>query len=249
MKIENNKWLFQVRPNPQAHLRLFCLPYAGGGASIYREWSRFLPPDIDICPIQLPGRENRLIEPSINQIPLLCETLGPILLPFLDRPYAFFGHSMGSLVSFELTRWLRRAQQPLPRYLFVSGGRAPQVWHKEDPIYNLPEPDFLSAIQKLGGTPEAVLREPELLQLILPILRADFELCETYSYQEEEPLAVPIAALGGLSDPEVSQSQLDAWRTQTNRRFTLHMFAGNHFFIQPVRQDVMYVLNQALARC
>jgi medium-chain acyl-[acyl-carrier-protein] hydrolase len=150
--------------------------------------------------------------------------------PHSQLPYAFFGHSMGSLVAFELAREMRRRGLPGPELLMVSGHRAPQRPDPEPPIHGLPEHEFLEEIRQLNGTPEAVLKNPELLQLVIPVLRADFEVCETYAYEEETPLACPIAAFGGTEDADVPREDVAAWSHQTTGPFTLRMFPGGHFY-------------------
>jgi medium-chain acyl-[acyl-carrier-protein] hydrolase len=235
-------WFSYRRPASGARIRLFCLPYAGGSASLYRQWPDILPPQVEVWPIQLPGRENRLMETPIEQMPQMIEKLVPVLLPYLDKPYAFFGHSMGAGISFELVRALRQQQAPGPVRLFVSGRRAPQFPPREKPVHALPEPEFIAELRRLNGTPEAVLENAELLQLLLPVIRADFKLSETYSFVEADPLTCPITAFGGLQDTDVSREDLAAWGQQTRGTFTLRFFAGDHFFIHSAKFDLLQVL-------
>lgn len=239
-------WITFPKPTPGARLRLFCFPYAGGGASIYRTWSGVLPPEIEIYPVQPPGRETRLREKGFTQVPALIEALTPALEPYLNVPFAFFGHSMGALTSFELTRQLQRQGGPMPVHLFLSGHRAPQLPKEGDPIFHLPEPEFVEELRRLNGTPDQVLQNEELMKLMLPILRADFELCDTYDYTQEEPLPVPITAYGGLQDVEVSRDQLSGWREQTSGQFTMRMFPGDHFYLHSARALLMQTLAQDL---
>jgi medium-chain acyl-[acyl-carrier-protein] hydrolase len=225
-------WFRYWLHRPHARVRLFCFPYAGGGASIFQKWSGLLPQDIEVCPIQLPGREERLAETPFFTLPSLLDTLVPLLLPYLDVPYAFFGHSMGTLISFELARMLSRIEYSLlPVHLFVSGHTAPQLPDPDPPTYHLPEQDFVEELRRLKGTPEEVLKNEELLHMLLPLLRADFALCQTYSYAHEKSLACPISAFGGLHDQDVSREALGAWREQTSGQFKMRLFQGDHFFL------------------
>lgn len=233
-------------PNPEAKLRLFCFPYAGGGALSFRTWSDSLPPTIEVCPLELPGRGFRLKEPPLTQIKPLIEAIAYALLPYLDKPFAFFGHSMGGLVSFELVRLLRREYSLNPSHLFVSGRQAPQIPVSKSPIHDLPEPEFLEELRRLNGTPEAVLNSSELMQLLIPTLRADFAVLETYVYAPEAPLDCPISAFGGLQDREVSCEELEAWREQTNAEFSLQMLKGNHFFLHSAQSLLLQLLSQEL---
>ncbi|NET84374.1 MAG: thioesterase [Moorea sp. SIO1F2] len=224
-------WITRPQPNPKARLRLFCFPYAGGAASSFRTWPDPLAPHIEVCPVELPGRGKRMREPLVTSLLPLIETLVPALLPYLDIPFAFFGHSLGTLISFELARQLRRQEAPSPRHLFISGRRAPQVPARKPPLHNLPKSELIEALRKYNGTPEAVLANQELMELFLPILRADFGINETYTYTSESPLNCPISVFGGLQDTDANSDELAAWRDQTSSTFTVHMFPGGHFFI------------------
>lgn len=243
-----DSWVTCPKPNPQVRLRLFCFPYAGGGASIFRTWSDDLPAQIEVCPVQLPGRERRLKEPSFTRLSPLLQKLAQVLHPYLNIPFAFFGHSMGALISFALAHQLRRQYSLDPVQLLVSGHRAPQIPDPDPPIHQLPESEFVEELRRLNGTPDSVLQNAELMQLVLPVLRADFALLETYVYSTEAPLDCPISAFGGLQDGEVSYDDLAAWREQTNSSFTLSMFPGNHFFLQSARSLILSAVSQDLTR-
>lgn len=241
-------WLTTFEPNDKARIRLFCFPYAGGGAYIFRGWPKGLPPTVEVCSIQPPGRQNRLKEAPLTCLLTLVEKAARAIRVYLDKPFAFFGHSMGALVGFELARYLRREGGIEPMQLFVSGRAAPQVPSARLPIYNLPTPEFTEKLRELNGTPEDVFAHPDLMQLVLPILRADFQMIETYTYTAEAPLSCPIAAFGGLRDYEVSREHLEAWREQTTAGFTLRMFDGDHFFIQQAEPLLLRALSQELSR-
>lgn len=240
-----NKWLQYWQRRPKARIRLFCLPYAGGGASIYRTWPEHLPPEIEVCPLQLPGREARIAEAPYSDLPTLIENLTTALSPFLDMPYAFFGHSMGALIAFELTRHLRKiGHSPLPAQLFVSGRGAPQLPESHPPTSHLPVPEFIEELRRLKGTPEAVLQNAELLHLLLPLLRADFSVCETYLYTQEPALACPITAFGGIYDTDVTRSMVTAWKEQTSSTFKVRFFNGDHFFLYKEQASLLTALLQ-----
>lgn len=226
-----NPWLYYFKPNPKASVRLFCFHYAGGNALIYRTWAQKLPPSVEVVAIQLPGRATRMHQPLVSKVTDLVEPIAEALAPFLNEPFAFFGHSMGALITFEVARFLRREKRALPSHMFVSGRSAPQLNSEHPPLYNLPKDELLAELQQLEGTPREVLEHPELMELMLPMLRADFSICDTYEYTAETPLACPITAFGGLQDFDVSRRRIEAWREQTSATFTLRMFPGNHFFI------------------
>jgi medium-chain acyl-[acyl-carrier-protein] hydrolase len=240
--MSQSPWIMSHRERPK--YRLFCFPYAGGGAAaIYRTWQQGLPPEVEVCPILLPGRENRFTEPAYVQVEILVQKLSEEILPYLNVPFQFFGHSMGALISFELTRQLRRQQRPQPTQLFVSAHRAPQITRRQKPVHALPEKDFIESIKELGGTPEAILQNNELMQLFLPILRADFELCEVYQHKTEAPLAIPITAFGGLEDKDVPVADLEAWHTQTISAFSMQTFAGGHFYLHPYQKQLLQTIS------
>ncbi|WP_201364092.1 thioesterase II family protein [Dictyobacter formicarum] len=242
-----NVWFPYLQRKSGARVRLFCFPYAGGGASIFRTWSENVPPNIEVCPVQFPGRENRVMEPPFTNLNALLASLMPSLLPYLDMPYAFFGHSMGALVSFELARLLRRMNHKTrPIYLFVSGRRAPDIQDIDPPSHNLTEPAFIEEIRRLKGTPEEVLQNAELLKMVIPLLRADFALCETYTYEKELLLKCPLSVFGGLQDKDVTREAISAWQKQTSCAFKMHFFAGDHFFLRKERYALLHVITQSL---
>jgi medium-chain acyl-[acyl-carrier-protein] hydrolase len=243
----NNRWIKSPKPNPAARLRLFCFPYAGGGALTYRSWPEALPADVEVCPINLPGHETRMSEPVFNHLAPLVDAFVPELLPLLDRPYAFFGHSMGAMIGFETARRLRSKKVAGPLHLFVSGRRAPQLPPKgERHTYNLPDAEFIEELGRLNGTSREVLAHPELLELLLPILRSDFSICQTYAYTPEEPLNIPITAFGGMEDFDVGRERLEGWREQTNNAFKLHMLPGDHFFVHSARAQLCRLMTGEL---
>lgn len=244
-----NPWVINPQPNPQATLRLFCLPYAGGGIAPFRAWSRELPATIDVCLVQLPGRETRLSEPAINQLERLLELLVPQMQPWLDRPYAVFGHSMGAVIGFELVRTLMQQGQPAPAHLFVSGRRAPHLPETRALVHMLPDAEFVPALQqRYNAIPELILQEPELLALFLPTLRADFTLIETYRYVGSPPLPCPLTVFGGLADPVVTQEELAAWHEHTSSAFAVRMFPGDHFFLNSTRSALLGAIAHPLIR-
>jgi len=244
--VKTNSWLSSWSPNSKARLRLFCSPYAGGSSLVFRDWHKTLPRAVEVCPIQLPGRGSRLREASFTQLSALVVALAEALQPQLEMPFAFFGHSMGAIINFELARLLRKEYGLTPLHLFVSGRRAPQVPRREPVTHNLPEPEFLRELSRLKGTPTEILTNFELMQLMLPVLRADFALCETYTYVAEAPLTCPISAFGGLQDRRVTSQDLEDWRKQTNSFYRLRMLPGDHFFLNTAQPLLLELLTREL---
>ncbi len=239
---------FIVPPNERTKIRLFCFPYAGGTSLIFRTWGKALGPSVAVCAAHLPGRERRLNEKPYTSAQSLVEAAAEAIIPHLDLPFAFFGHSMGAVISFELARQLRRLDLPPPAHIFLSGRGAPQLGVQESVTYNLPEKEFAEDLRRLNGTPREVLEHQELMQLMIPLLRADFEVCQTYRYTQEPALDSPITAFGGLYDYEVSGEMVAAWREQTTRSFRLCMMPGDHFFVNSAQERIFGILSQELHR-
>nr|QEO74499.1 thioesterase [uncultured bacterium] len=247
MKGSVTPWLVPLGSSPRARLRLFCFPYAGGGAHIFHQWPRRLP-DVEVYAVQPPGRGVRMSERPLTSLGELVAAAAPALLPFMDRPFAFYGHSMGALLGYELARRLREEGRPEPSYLFVSGCRAPQSADARDVTYDLPDAEFVEVLRRLKGTPAEVLEHEELLRLLLPLLRADFAVTQTYRYSEGPPLGCPITAVGGLQDEEVTREHLPPWREMTTGAFSLHMLPGDHFFLHTSQDMLLEIINRQLAR-
>jgi len=218
-------------------LRLFCFPHAGGGATAFKGWTEGLPRSVIVSPMHAPKRDN--MADHVAALAAACE-------PYLGDPFAFFGHSMGAVVAFELARCLRRRNQPLPRLLIVSGARAPQFRRGHVPPPEPSESEFIAELRRLEGTPEEVLNNSGLLRMILPALRADAAIYRGYVYAEEPPLDCPIRAYGGAQDPNVRRDHLEAWSEQTTASFELRLFPGGHFFLQTGREAFLEALAQDL---
>ena len=243
----SNSWVKCAKPRPRARLRLFCFPHAGGGASAYKTWGDNLPEEIEVCAIQLPGREDRLGEAAFTSMPPLIWALAHALRPYLDgRPFAFFGHSMGAFVSFEVARNLRTHGHVGPLHLFVAAQRAPQLPDREPPVHNLPDAEFIERLRTLNGTPLEVLQNAEVMEIALPLLHADFAVCETYQYVAGAPLACPIVAFGGVADKEINYDELTGWREQTTSSFIARMFPGDHFFVDSSRDLLLRTITNEL---
>lgn len=239
-------YLFRPKPNPGARLRLFCVPFAGRGASVFREWPEALSDQVELSAVQLPGRESRLRERPFTRMQDAVQELLGALLPEMDRPFALFGHSMGAAICFELARALR-VKNKAPAHLIVSGRRAPQYPDPRPLLTSLSDSEFVVEIcRRYNGIPREVFDHPELLELLLPTLRADVELLETYEYRGAPPFAFPISALGGDNDSETSTEEIAGWKVHTVQEFSMEIFSGDHFFLQTAAPAVLRTIRSTL---
>lgn len=229
------------RPGPVAAgaLRLFCFPHAGGGGAAFHSWAERLPRSVAVLPLRSP-------RPGATSMAGLVAALYESIQPRLDEPFAFFGHSMGAAVAFELARLLRLRNRPAPRMLVASGARAPRFRRGHVPPPEPSEVEFVEALRRLQGTPPEVLADPELLRVILPALREDAAIYRNYVYAEEPPLDCPIRAYGGTDDPNVRPEHLAAWAVETTAAFTVRMFPGGHFYLQSHRTEFLTALARDL---
>lgn len=233
-------WLPFGPPRPGAAMRMFCFPFAGGGANYYRPWTRTPPPGLDIVPVQLPGREQRIGEPPFTAMAPLVGTVLEQLLPLMDRPFALFGHSMGAAIAYALAAALPSPAAAGLRLLAVSGLRAPGQPRRMPRLHDRDDAGFLAGVRDLGGTPEGVFDVPELVELLMPTLRADFALVESWAHAPpDRPLAMPVAAFGGADDPETPGETLHGWASVTSARCTAEVFPGGHFFLTDRRTAVL----------
>lgn len=242
-------WFNCAKPDAHARLRLFCFPYAGGGASIYRGWENNVPPGVEVYAVQPPGRGSRFREPAIDRMETLVGAVATAMEPFLDVPIALFGHSVGGFASFEMSHRLRMQFSVNVKHLFVSGARGPHLPRNRHNIHDLTEDEFLTELKTLNGTPPEVLEHPELMRMVSTTLRADFAVAETYrASQQRPPLSCPISVFGGLDDTLAAREDLEAWKMHTTGAFDLWQLPGDHFFIHTSDSLILRILSRELAR-
>jgi medium-chain acyl-[acyl-carrier-protein] hydrolase len=242
----NDRWIERkVKGSPL--LRMFCFPYAGGGTRSFRLWADRLGPNLEICAIQLPGRERRLSEPAFRSADQAVETLVEVLRPDLDRPFVLFGHSMGAILAYEIARGVLTRGGVEPRGLFVSGRRAPHLPSRRRALHGVPRDELIAEIKALNGTPEEVFEHPDLVDLVLPTLRSDFELVETYAQRAGPVLTCPVIAMSGSEDREVLPEELAGWRSVTTGSFKTLFFEGHHFYLDDARTGFLEAMRRELA--
>lgn len=224
-------WIIRPCTRPHARFRLFCFPRAGGGASSFRGWPEDCHPEIEVALIQPPGRENRLREKPLQSMSTLVSSIAGAMAEFLDRPYALYGHSLGAKVAFETARELRRRGLPEPVHLFAAASSGPGVQWAHPLLHPLDDSALLQEIQRrYGGVPQEVLADQELCALLMPALRADIIIIETYQCTKELPLSHPITCFCGSTDSMAPESEASDWKKQTSAGFRFEMFPGGHFF-------------------
>jgi medium-chain acyl-[acyl-carrier-protein] hydrolase len=246
MYSQDNSWFVHQTNKADIKLRLFCFHHSGGTASFFREWSQFLPPEVELIAVQLPGREARNSHTFITDVSIIAKQITDNFHRYQTIPFVFFGHSLGSLIAFEVAHELRRYYLKSPKYLIVSGRNAPHTQSRDEILHNLPDEQLVKGLMKYQGLPDEILQNKELLEVLLPRLRADFTLSETYQYKKRPTLDCPILALGGDNDPTVNYDELAAWETQTIKKCSVKLFPGGHFFLSTAKKEVWDVISLAL---
>ncbi|MDQ3265850.1 MAG: alpha/beta fold hydrolase [Myxococcota bacterium] len=239
------RWFPYLKRSPLARVRLLCLPHAGGTASAFRRWSALLPPTVEVWAAQPPGRETRFADPLLHRVEPWVEALLDAFREGLDLPYAVFGHSLGAVIGYQLIRQVAAAGLPAPVHFFASG-REPPDQLRQRVTHQLPEEAFVAQVKGLEGTPPELFAHRELMELLLPILRADFETYETYVHRPGAPLACALTALGGREDHTVSPAQLEAWGAHSQRFAGAVLFPGGHFFHQAEEAAVTRLIQERL---
>ncbi|CVI64911.1 Linear gramicidin dehydrogenase LgrE [Clostridiales bacterium CHKCI001] len=216
---------------------LFCFPFAGGGAAAFNSWVTFFATDTVVCTIQLPGREERIMEKPYTDMRILVEDLYKLIHQYDNHQLYFFGHSMGAKIAYEVAKKLESEGKTL-EHLIVSGSRVPHL-PEQNPIYHLNDEEFEQGIARFDGTPQEILENKELMSFFLPMLRADFIMDETYYTQKIEKLSCPITALGGTFDKEADEHAVLQWKEYALKNFQAYFFEGGHFFIREKEQEVL----------
>lgn len=242
---QSDRWLLRVcAEHASIDARLVCFPFAGGSASFYRPWRALLSPRVELCAVQLPGRESRFGEPLIRDREVLIAHLMGVIAPLLDKPCIFFGHSMGAMLAQRVARGLVDSRGRGPAALFVSAHPAPQL-PVDSTLSELPDEQFIAKLRQYGGTPKAVLENMELMRLMLPVLRNDVQIAARPALPNAVRMSIPIAALGGETDRSVTREELAAWGEVTDGEFSLRMLPGDHFFLSRRASEVLAQVGRA----
>lgn len=227
-----------------ARLSLVCFPYAGGGVGAWLPWRKHLPAWVDLFAVQLPGRGARMMEPPLRHMEAIIPHLANATANL--GPCVFFGHSMGAFLAYETARMLKSTGRSMPDKLIVSGQRAPHLPDSGRLVHALPQAEFVEELRSRGGTPDDVLQDKELMELLSPMLRADFELCERYASPLRLPLDIPLTAFGGKEDERAAHAKREAWKEHTTEAFRHREFEGGHFFVHSAEEAVLAAIQEEL---
>lgn len=243
--MRSNSWFIR-QPGASRRFRLYCFCYAGGSAASFMPWQALLNPGIEVCAVQLPGRGTRMHEQHYTDFPALIKALAQVMSKEREMPFAFFGHSLGALIAFELTRYCKYRHLPEPKRIFMSGCDAPQHKGVSKNLHSLPDDGLIEALEAYNGTPSEILANRELLELVLPTIRADFALAANYQYRPMPPLDIPITVFEGRLDEHIRLDDVGGWARETTADCRVHWFEGDHFFINGEQQKVIDLLNSEL---
>jgi len=235
--VPRSPWLTALNTVASPRAIVVCLPFGGGSASAYRPWAARFPANVQLCAVDLPGRAARFAEPLLTHAERIVA--GLLGLPDLPVPFVLFGHSLGALLAYEWASHLQQAGRPAPTHLVVSGRTAPQMMRTPAPIHGLDNGDFLAEVRRYQGLPDEVLAQQELIDLFLPILRADFTITETYRHAPRPALRIPLLILGGEHDPMVAPAELSHWLALTTAPSRIETFPGSHFYLNQHRDALV----------
>jgi surfactin synthase thioesterase subunit len=245
-EIGRDKWFFCIKPKPLASMRLFCFPFGGGGASVYHSWPDAMGDEIEVRALQLPGREGRFNEPREKDLPNLIIDIVRALEAYQDKPFAIFGYSLGSLLAFEVSRELRRQNMQIPVHLFMAAFRAPQLPPSHPPISTLADNEFIQKVEYYYQPEGEAWNNLELREFLLPLLKDDTALAESYVYRDDAPLNCPIDVFAGDRDRATPVETTQCWSEQTTNELNHHLFEGGHFFLDNTRNEMQSLVSHSL---
>ncbi|MGW1807667.1 thioesterase II family protein [Streptomyces sp. NPDC002078] len=241
-----SRWIRRFHPAAESGVRLVCLPHAGGSAPFYFPMSRALSPEVDVVSVQYPGRQDRRMDPAVEDIGEYADAIAAELKPWLDRPVALFGHSMGAVLAFEVTRRLERDLGLVPLAVFASGRRAPSRYRDEN-VHRRDDDGIVEEMRLLSGTDAQILGDEEILRMVLPAIRSDYTAIENYRAAPGLTVSAPITVLTGDNDPRTSLEEAEAWRGHTTGAFDLRVFSGGHFFLANHQEEILKIVSETLS--
>lgn len=245
--IAESPYIWRARRGDHRH-RLICFPHAGAGAGAYADWAHLLPAEIELAAVQLPGRQNRIAEDPVTEVGPLVKVLTQALRPVMDGSFSFFGHSGGAVLAFELARALQAKNGPRPSGLFLSAQSAPGTTGRITQLHDLSDGDLAAEVVRLGGIEPEIAEDEDVMDALLPTLRADFDLWEHHRVGPAPRLDVPITVMSGVDDPRAPLDTLDGWREQTNAPVTLRLYPGGHFYFLHDPAELIQDISQVLLK-
>ncbi|KAA0909684.1 thioesterase II family protein [Streptomyces apricus] len=245
--VAESPYIWRARRSGHRH-RLICFPHAGAGAGAYADWARLLPPEIELAAVQLPGRQNRIAEAPVTAVAPLVRVLTQALRPVLDGAFSFFGHSGGAVLAFEVARALQAANGPRPSCLFLSAQSAPGTTGRITQLHDLDDDELAAEVVRLGGIEPEIAQDQDVMDALLPTLRADFDLWEHHRIAPGPRLEIPITVLSGTSDPRAPLDTLDGWREQTHAPLTQRLYPGGHFYFLHDPSELIQDISQVLLK-
>lgn len=246
MSAHRSSWIQPFGSVASPTLRVFAIPYAGAGPAVYRTWHQRVRPDVEVLPVALPGRAARFAEPALSSATAVVDGLAAAVAPYTHEPYAIFGHSMGALIGFELVHALWQQGMPLPVHLWIAGCNPPTRPRLREQVRHLSDRELIAALRRFAGTPPELLDNAPLMELVLPMLRADFTLCETYVMPSGRPrLPCPATVFGGSRDADVPFARLDEWSEQFEQPARIERVEGDHFFVHTAERELIATMGLA----
>lgn len=241
-----NKIFKFYNTNPMNKIRLFVFPYAGGGASAFKEWGNHLSPEIELCSLQFPGREERFYEKPHCHIDTLFQELIENFYDYLEIPFVFLGHSLGALLCFEFSRFLETNNIRLPLHVYLSGSNPPVKNLFKDFLGEMDDAQIIDKLKSFNGTPKNIINNKELMKLFLPMIKADLAIMNSFDYKNDYQFSMPITVFGGISDPLVECGSLGGWNNFTKAYCRVITFPGDHFFIFSEMNNILDYMNREL---
>ena len=241
-------WIVLSKKIDNPRMRIICIPYSGGNASVFRTWPNQLPSFVEVYPLEFPGGLRRIKDPLFTRMDSLIDELAAFLLPHLDRPFYLFGSCTGSFIAFELAYRLQEEFGREATRLIVSNIWAPHLPPRKDPIWQFDDEAFTRELTRYGAMPKETLEQTELYQLLMPAIRADFELSETYIYQADRKIRCPVTAIGGYQDHIVPEEDIEGWQEQAEADFESIMLEGDHSLVHSAKDALLRIMSQRLKR-
>ena len=239
-------WIQYQKTSDDPSMRIFCFPYAGGSALFYARWFRYLDENAEVFPIQLPGRESRIDEPLLRVMSVVINKIVEEISPYMTENTAFLGHSMGSMIAYEVARTLSERNMPMPKHIFLSGAVPPDMIGECEKIHMLSDEQFCEKLKGYESITSELMKYPEFFKFFLPVIKADFELIETYRFDKKWKMPCPVTVFSGTEDPYVPENALAQWGRFCEQEPQIITYSGNHFFLKEHTAEICRVITDSM---